>query len=205
VLYYQADEIWHEDLVKLTKKELDYQTQYLQCEELDYSFWRYQLKYNFQRIKQFPQVVHRIGSKAKFNFVVDGMNSDRHFEPKMISTWGKEHFMQWGDRHKYSSNKLPTNEMILDVGLIGAFLDNIPDRRRMHLPFWHEGEVMPVDEGEVLSIDNWYCKHQDNQEWDLHSTPFNIPEIMRFHLGRRTYVLREQLFNALKDGDSWRQ
>jgi hypothetical protein len=63
---------------------------------------------------------------------------------------------------------------------------------------------MPVDEGEVLSIDNWYCKHQDNQEWDLHSTSFNIPEIMRFHLGRRKYVLREQLFNALKAGNNWR-
>jgi hypothetical protein len=99
---------------------------------------------------------------------------------------------------------MPTNEMILDVSLNGGFLDNVVDRRRMHLPFWHEGDVMPMDEGEVLSIDSWYDRHKDNQEWDLHSTKFNIPEIMKYHLGRRRYTLRDQLLEMLKMGEGWR-
>jgi hypothetical protein len=191
VLYYQADEIWHEDLVELTRKALNEGKQ-------DLSFWRYQLKYNFQEMKQFPQVVHRIGPKDNFNFVGDGMNSDRHFDPEMTGNWGKEHFMQWGDKYKFNPVALPTGEMILDVSLNGAFLDNIPDRRRMHLPFWHEGEVMPMDNGEILSIDAWVKLHNSKPEWGLHSTKFNIPKIMEYHLGRPKYTLRPKLLRVLK-------
>jgi glycosyltransferase involved in cell wall biosynthesis len=203
VLYYQADEIWHEDLIKLTRKKLDYQTQHLQCEELNYSFWRVQLKYNFQRIKWFPHPVHRIGPKDSFEFENDGMNTGRTFEAEMISNWGIEHFMQWSDRYKRNPVALPTNEMILDVSLTGGFIDNIPNRRRMHLPYWNEPDVMPADE-EGMSVDDWYNSQKDNQEWDLHSTKFNIPEIMRFHLGRRKYMLRDQLLEMLKVGEGWR-
>lgn len=197
VLYYQADEIWHENLIEVTKKRLDEGKN-------DLSFWRYQLKYNFQKIKQFPQVVHRIAPKDNFNFVGDGMNTDRHFDPEMCSNWDKEYFPQWSDRYKAIPDQLPTNEMILDVSMNGGFLDNVPDRRRMHLPFWHEGEVMPQDEGEVLSIDAWVKLHSKKPDWLKTDTPFNIPEIMRYHLGKRKYTLRPQLFEMLKDGQGWR-
>lgn len=197
VLYYQSDEIWHENLIDLTRQALDEGKR-------DLSFWRYQLKYNFQVIKQYPQVVHRIGRKDKFNFVGDGMNTDRHFEPEMVSNWDKGHFLQWGDRYKYTPVNLPTNEMILDVSLNGGFVDNVLDRRRMHLPFWHEGDVMPEDNGEVLSLDSWYKLHKDRSEWYLHSTKFNIPEIMKWHLGKTKYELRPQLLEALKQGEGWR-
>jgi len=191
VLYYQADEIWHEDLVKLTKKALDEGKR-------DLSFWRYQLKYNFQEIKWYPHPVHRIGERGdKFVFDNDGMNTNRTFDTTMVSNYGLGEFTQWGDKYKYNPVALPTNEMILDVSLTGAFLDNIPDRRRMHLPFWNEGDVMPADEG-GLTVDKWYEQQDWKSEWDLHSTKFNIPEIMKFHLGKRKYELRPQLLEELK-------
>jgi hypothetical protein len=196
VLYYQADEVWHEDLVKLTH-------QTLREGKRDLSFWRVQLKYNFQRIKWFPHPVHRIGPKNSFEFENDGMNTGRTFEAQMVGNWGIEYFMQWSDRYKGNPVALPTNEMILDVSLTGGFLDNIPDRRRMHLPYWSEPDVMPADE-EGMSVDAWYNSQKDNQEWDLHSTKFNIPEIMRYHLGRRKYTLRDQLLEMLKMGEGWR-
>lgn len=197
VLYYQSDEIWHEDLVKLTKQALSEGKQ-------DLSFWRVQLKYNFQRIKWFPHPVHRIGSKDSFNFIGDGMNSDRTFDTEMASNYGMGHFPQWGDKYRHKADKLPTNEMILDVSLTGGFIDNIPDRRRMHLPFWHEGDVMPSDEMSGIAIDQWYEYQKDNEEWDLRRTDFNIPQIMRFHLGRRKYELRPSLLEALKQETGWR-
>jgi glycosyltransferase involved in cell wall biosynthesis len=203
VLYYQADEVWHEDLIGLTKERLDYQTQYLQITECDFSFWRVQLKYNFQKIKWFPHPVHRIAPKNNFNFVNDGMNTERTFGTHMVSNWDLGHFTQWGDKYKNKPVALPTNEMILDVSLTGGFLDNIPDRRRMHLPFWGEGDVMPVDEN-GLSIDEWYKQQYHNPIWDLHQTKFNVPEIMKFHLGRRKYTLRPMLLEALKVGEGWR-
>jgi hypothetical protein len=139
VLYYQADEIWHENLVNLTKSTLDKGKRNL-------SFWRVQLKYNFQRIKWFPHPVHRIGARDNFEFDNDGMNTKKVFDTIMVSNYGLGEFTQWGDKYKNSPFALPTKEMILDVSLTGAFLDNIPDRRRMHLPFWNEGDVMPADE-----------------------------------------------------------
>lgn len=196
VLYYQADEIWHENLINLT-----WQT--LEQGKRDLSFWRVQLKYNFQRIKWFPHPVHRIGLKNNFDFKNDGMNTARVFDTEMVSNWGLGQFTQWGDQYKDKAVELPTNEMILDVSLTGAFLDNIPDRRRMHLPFWHEGDVMPADEG-GMGIDDWYKYQKDNKEWGLSETKFNVPEIMKFHLGKRKYELRPQLLEVLKQETGWR-
>ena len=196
VLYYQADEIWHEDLVDLTRTSLDEG-------ERDLSFWRVQLKYNFQFIKWYPHPIHRIAPKGDFNFVGDGMNTERTFATRMVGNYGFGEFTQWGEKYKLNPVALPTNEMILDVSLTGAFLDNIPARRRMHLPFWHEPDVMPADE-QGFGVDDWYKNQQGNKEWFLHSTKFNIPEIMKYHLGKTKYTLRPQLLEALKEGDGWR-
>ncbi|MHA2220007.1 MAG: hypothetical protein ACXACY_29295 [Candidatus Hodarchaeales archaeon] len=196
VLYYQADEIWHENLVNLTKSTLDKGKRNL-------SFWRVQLKYNFQRIKWFPHPVHRIGARDNFEFDNDGMNTKKVFDTIMVSNYGLGEFTQWGDKYKNSPFALPTKEMILDVSLTGAFLDNIPDRRRMHLPFWNEGDVMPADE-EGRGVDDWYNWQSKNPEWGLTNTIFNIPEIMKYHLGKRKYELRPQLLEMLKDGEGWR-
>lgn len=190
VLYFQSDEIWHQDLVRLTQKALDDGYN-------DLTFWRVQLKYNFQRIKWFPHPVHRVGPKDNFVFTNDGMNTARVFDTKMIGNYGLGEFTQWGDKYKDMPTALPTNEMILDVSLTGAFLDNIPDRRRMHLPFWGEGDVMPADE-DGLGVDDWHRQQTDNPEWDRTYSNFDIPELMKFHLGKRNYQLRPQLLEALK-------
>jgi len=196
VLYYQADEIWHENLISLTRQALD-------TGQRDLSFWRVQLKYNFQHIKWFPHPVHRIGPKENFVFDGDGMNTTRTFDAEIVGNWGMEHFTQWGDKYKNNPVGLPLNEMILDVSLTGGFLHNIPDRRRMHLPFWNEPDVMPADEG-GMGVDEWYEQQQKNLLWDLHQTPFNIPQIMHWHVGRKRYELRPGLFEALKVGEGWR-
>lgn len=196
VLYYQSDEIWHEDLVKLTRRALE-------SGERNLSFWRYQLKHNFQTIKWFPHPVHRVAPKERFNFTNDGMNTDKVFDTTMVSSYGLGEFTQWGDKYKFNPIGLPTDEMILDVSLTGGFLDNVPDRRRLHLPFWNEGDVMPADEG-GLSVDSWYDQECKRPVWELHHTKFNIPQIMRYHLGRRKYTLRPSLLEALKVGAGWR-
>lgn len=196
VLYYQADEIWHEDLLRLTRQALDDDLRNL-------SFWRVQLKHNFQKIKWFPHPVHRIAPKDQFNFVGDGMNTQQVYGVRMCSNWGIENFMQWGDRFKDNPVALPTNEMILDVSLTGGFLDNIPDRRRMHLPFWGEGDVMPGDEW-GMPVDEWYIAQKQDPVWEMKSTKFNIPEIMKYHLGRLKYKLRPSLLEALMGETGWR-
>jgi hypothetical protein len=68
-------------LVNLTKSTLDKGKRNL-------SFWRVQLKYNFQRIKWFPHPVHRIGARDNFEFDNDGMNTKKVFDTEMVSEIG---------------------------------------------------------------------------------------------------------------------
>ncbi len=192
ILYYQADEIWHENLVNLMRHEFEQGN-------FDLKFWRVQLRENFQKIKWFPHFVHRVGQKGNFNFVGDGMNTDRYLEPKLCSTIDGGMFPKWGDEYYVFPEELPLNEMIMDVSLVGAFLENIPDRRRMHTPFWNEPITsMPSDE-DGLSIDEWMVRERGNDNWKKKNTSFDIPGIMRWHLGTQYYNLRPWLLQALKD------
>lgn len=194
VFYFQSDEIWHENLIGLTKQALDEGRR-------DLTFWRVQLRYNFQQMKWYPHPVHRVAPKDNFVFTQDGMNSNRVFDVPVVGNWDLSHYRLWDPDYSSHPVDMPFDEMVLDVSLTGAFLDNIPDRRRMHLPFWHEGEVMPGDEG-GLPIDTWHNQQRMNQDWYRRDTPFNIPQIMRYHLGKRRYELRPELLEALKLGVS---
>ncbi len=199
VLYYQADEIWHEALVQLTEEILD-------KGERDLSFWRVQLKYNFQWVKWFPHPVHRVGPKENMNFKNDGMNTDRTFDARLVSNWDMGNFIKWGEKYKAAPTTLPLHEMILDVSLTGGFLENIPERRRMHMPFWGENinDIhMPADE-DIMRLDDWMELQRGNSFWGKTETNFNIPEIMKYHLGRKTYTLRETLLEGLKGANEWR-
>ena len=81
----------------------------------------------------------------------------------------------------------------MDVGAIGGFIENIVQKRRMHAPFWHE---TPNVRGE--SAAQWYTRERSNPIWMKRDTPYNIPHIMRYHVGKTKYVLRPELLEALK-------
>src|SRR5574338_603557 len=53
VLYWQSDEIWHENL--LTQMEAKFEQG-----QFDLAFWRIQFANNFQYVKWFPHLVHRV-------------------------------------------------------------------------------------------------------------------------------------------------
>jgi len=189
-IFWQADEIWHEHLLKMTEQELA-------KGNFDMTFWRYQLKENFQLMKWPPHLVHRVGTKGNFTFVDDGMNTARHFEPQVCSTYNAGWFIRWGDEFKSDYTILPTHEMILDVSAIGGFLDNIRKKRELHAPMWHEN---PNVEGSAL--EPWYRREVNNVNWVAPSIPFNIPRIMHYHVGRKTYTVRPGLIEALKSGNT---
>jgi len=189
VLYYQADEIWHPDLLELMEAEF-------QAGYYDLSFWRIQYRDNFQAVKWFPHLVHRVGHKDSFNFVGDGMTTDRTFDARLCSQWGGEWFQKWGGLGQ-EGIKPYVNEMILDVSLVGGFRDNIPGRRRMHSPFWHEE---PHVEGTPIS--EWVPRELDNPDWTRPDSPYNVPPIMRWHVGRTRYELRPDLLDAIKRDDT---
>lgn len=183
VLFWQADEIWHENLLERMKN-------WLNEGRNDISFWRYQLRENFQHMKWFPHPVHRIGPKGDFHFVNDGMNTERTWGAKLCSAYDGGWFTKWGQMAELD---IPVEDMILDVSLVGAFRDNIPGRRRLHAPMWHE---QPTIEG--ISIPEWIEREGKNPNWTKTESPFKIPAIMRRHVGRTVYTLDEDIFEGLK-------
>ena len=198
VIYHQADEIWHEDLLKLMERKL-------QEGKFDLSFWRYQLRENFQRSKWPGHVVHRVGNRdnGSFKFVADGMRTERNFDAELCSNYDGGYYMRWGDMAKeFDEGRGPgvgsyVHEMILDVSLVGGFRDNIPDRRRLHSPFWHE-----TDSIEGVPPEQWIVREKSNPNWTKTESPYNLPKVMRWHVGKTTYQLRRELFEALCADDT---
>ena len=188
VLYFQADEIWHQDLLTRMGNEFEQGN-------FDLSFWRIQYQDNFHLVKWFPHLVHRVGKKGKFNFVGDGMTTDRTWDAHICSEYDGGWFQRWGALHQ-EGIKPYVNDMIMDVSLIGGFLENIVERKMLHAPFWRESSIngKPVVE--------WVAEARQNPNWTKTESPYNLPHIMRYHVGKLKYQLRDELFQALKDNDT---
>lgn len=197
VIYWQADEIWHENLLHLMARQFD-------AGFFDLSFWRVQFRENFQKVKWFPHLVHRVGLKGaiitegknNFEFDGDGMNTTRSWDAPICSNFGGEMFPKW-DSLGQQGIKPYVSEMITDVSLVGGFLENIPERRRMHAPFWHEE---PDIEGQPSS--EWMERQRQNNNWYLTMSPYNLPNILKYHVGRTKYELRPELLEVLKQDDT---
>lgn len=189
VLYYQADEIWHEDLLRLMEQKF-------QAGRFDLSFWRIQYRDNFQKVKWFPHIVHRVGAKDNFNFVGDGMNTDRYMAAELCSSYDGGWFTRWGGLGQ-EGVKPYVHEMITDISLVGGFRDNIVERRALHAPFWHEE---PHIEGKPAS--QWKADAEANPDWTNLASPYNLPWVLRWHIGRTRYELRPELLEAIKRDDT---
>jgi len=220
VIYYQADEIWHQDLMKLM-------IEWIKKKDFNgLAFWRYQLGYNFQKIKWHPHPVHRIDYKDQFNFTVDGMNTDRVNDVPICSTYDGGWFTRWGaefskgrklavdengNEHIYGDKwreitegkypwEMPTNEMIMDISSLGGFRDNVIHKTRLHAPYWRVDPSAINIGGRFHNGGVWYKGELNNPDWTKQNTPFNIPEIMRPWLGIVRYSARPDLLDKIVKG-----
>jgi glycosyltransferase involved in cell wall biosynthesis len=207
IIYWQSDEIWHHDLLRLMAKKFE-------AGKFDLSFWRIQYANNFQYVKWFPHLVHRVGTKGddfnegkrNFEFNGDGMNTTRSWDAAICSNYGGEMFPKWGDLGQQGIKDF-TNEMITDVSLLGAFRDLIPDRRRMHAPFWHEEPTIPYynkNNGQQPHMveSEWYAKALGDEDWTKTQSPYSLPKLLQWHVGKTRYELQPGLVEALRSGNT---
>jgi len=218
VMYYQADEIWHENLLQLMVKRLEDLKDFNGL-----SFWRYQLQTNFQFMKWSPHLVHRVDYKDEFVFVDDGMNTSKVMDAEIVGQYDGGWFTRWGAEYSkgeyetvdyngnpyiYGTNKryftdgkylyeLPTNEMILDLSSIGGFLDNIVDKRKKHAPMWRESSDGINIGGKGYNLQAWYQQQKRNDNWNSKTTPFDIPDIMKPLLGQTKYPVRQDILDKI--------
>lgn len=191
VLFHQADEIWHQNLVNLMVADLEKGIKSM-------SFWRYQLRENLQVMKWMPHPVQRVGSKKELTMIKDGMNPQGDgFAAPICGSYDGGWFTRWGNEFTTQPTKLPTNEMILDISQVGMFRDNIVKKRSLHAPMWHESNDI-----EGMSPDEWIKQQYLNPNWRKQDTPFNIPYIMRGLLGRPKYELRSTVLKGLLQNDT---
>jgi len=181
-IFWQADEIWHPNVIKMLDTKLSNGV-------VKQAFWRYQLRDNFQKMKWFPHPVYRLGLKNSFNFTGDGMNADGVFGVDVCSDYNMGWFTKWGEMPELS---IPVEQMVMDVSMVGGFRDNIPDRRNLHAPMWHESNHI-----EGKEPGQWHRDALANPDWQKETTPFDIPPIMRWHVGRVKYDIRPELIEAL--------
>jgi len=191
ILFWQADEIWHKNLVRGMVEMFASGI----CNTI---FWRYQLRDNFQKIHWLPHIVHRVGNRKNgmFEFVGDGMNTKRIIDAKIC---GGHHggWPQWSGMLPTSipPADIPTQDMILDVCSLGAFRDNLVERKKLHFPLWSESHFTI----EGVNPDDWQRNAMSNEDWTKTTTPFSIPKIMRYHVGKVRYEIRPELLKALRD------
>lgn len=221
VMYYQADEIFHEKLIERLAQWLESSMPVSATNGL--SFWRYQLSHNFQHIKWFPAIVHRIGWKDRFTFVDDGMNTSNVNDAFMFSDYDAGWFTRWGGeyskgrRERVDDNgnpyiygtkfrkindgkfawEMPTHDMILDISSLGGFLKNIRRKAGFHAPYWRT-DANSINEGGIFyNADIWYKKELKNADWLRNTTKFDIPAIMRPHLGQLEYRQRDEVIHQI--------
>jgi glycosyltransferase involved in cell wall biosynthesis len=218
VWYLQADEMWHENLLDITKTRLENLEDFRGL-----SFWRYQLRDNFQKMKWYPHLVHRIDYKDQFLFVDDGMTSAKTMNAELCGNYDGGWFTRWGAEYMngeyemvndkgepyiYGIKKraikspnfpyqMPTHEMIMDVGSIGGFVDNIVSKTRKHAPFWRSDPNTIMIGGIGYNLEAWYQQQKRNGDWTKTDTPFNIPEIMRPLLGHTKYPVRQEILDKI--------
>lgn len=198
VWYCQADEVPHEDMLPLIRDAFN-------RGEYDWTFWRIQYHNNFQHIKWYPHPVHRIGKKGTFHFIGDGMSTDRTWNVPFLGHDGGM-FLKWGEMGP-EAIKPYVNWMLLDVSLLGGFRDLIPERRALHAPFWHEVPNIPYktagQKGETwMDPDTWKRTALADTDWILPTSPYNLPRIMHWHVGRVRYDLHPELFESLCRDDT---
>lgn len=203
VLFFQADEVWHENLVDQFSRIMHVGTNMD-----DLVFWRIQLENNLQDMKWVPHPVHRFGRKEHFVFSGNSMNTLRFREHEVRQEMMPMHskFRDWPMDyvHEYArdywENLDPKNidiydECIFDISKNGLFLDGIVRKCEEHAVLWSEE---PNVNG--IPIAQWYEDALNDKKWGQLESSFPIPRIMKFHLGKREYAIRKELHDAIVNG-----
>jgi hypothetical protein len=185
VLFYQADEIWHPNLLPQIES-------WWNSGIFELSFWRIQLKKNFQEIKWWPHLIHRCVVKGRSTYIGDGMNTDRTWDARLCSAFDGGWMQRWFTDFEKRPEELPWSEFVFDVH--ASFDKNMVGWRKLHAPFWHEDK----NTIEGLPKEQWLKELEADPRLDLTEAPYTLPPILEGCVGMGFYKLRGELLDALK-------
>lgn len=182
ILFIEADEVWTEKLVGVTRLILK--------ETNNLKFWRYQITQNFQRVFWYPekaQQVHRIFPRG--------------------ST-----IMRGGDKDIFDQDNLDAQMSYLvsnDNGYIidcrNNFRDHYMCREEYAKAVWSEESRVTTRLAPAHAAYQWECnpenleKEFQDERWLWTHSILDIPPILRYHLGHTKYEVRNELVTRIKE------
>lgn len=210
VTYYQADEIFHQKLIR------DMREQY-QNGIYEMTFERIQLSRGWQVIKWLPHCVCRSLKKGKRTFVGDGMSVGDtggclHMCPFPTVDWhefsGRPHHGRAFPWHQpqpgleFSGNDpkalnrvmaevFPWESFLFDTS--SCFRDSQVSKKALHAPFWRENPN--IIDGKHKTV--WQAEADADCDWMADSCPFPLPKICEGLVGMTKYSLRDNVRLAL--------
>ncbi len=214
VLFYQADEIFHEDLLTEFAKAYE-------AGEYALTVERIQLSHGFQRVKWLPHAICRSVIKGKYTFVNDGMSVGntggcKHMCPFPIVDGhplsGKPNTARAFPWHEPVPGKqfdgkdpkalnaemarvFPWNHFLVDTS--SCFRDSQIDKKALHAPFWRESP--DIIDGKHKS--NFIHEAMTEPDWTMKICPFPLPNIAKGLVGMTRYTLRDEVRTALENDD----
>jgi glycosyltransferase involved in cell wall biosynthesis len=207
VLFYQADEIFHQKLMQDIKRAYE-------NKEYALTFERIQLSHNFNQVRWLPHLVTRSIVKGKYVYDKDGMtvsnaagtiimcrcpirNIPRSSRKKGWSFPWHNYFDKNDPRrlNHEMAKVFPWDEFLVDTS--SSFRDNAFAKKELHAPFWNEsGKVI-----DSVNRDEWMKRAMADPVWTVKTTPFPLPNIAKGLVGMVKYSLRDEVRKALENDD----
>jgi hypothetical protein len=151
------------------------------------------------------------------------MNSSRTHDAELFSDYDGSWFTRWGAEYSLGEktrvdgngnpyiygdhfketkvgavpHAMPTHDMVLDISSLGGFLWNVRNKANLHAPLWRAKNNSISIGGIFHNADDWCFEERKNKEWQKKETVFNIPEIMRCHLGEFMYQQKEEIIQKI--------
>lgn len=160
IVHFEADEVFDQSLIEEISIEIE-------MGNYNLAVWRIQLEQNFQRVRWYPEPVHRVFKKG--TVVKQGHTTNAHSIAKVIDNrWG----YLWDITNCFRDQWLKRNHQQANLW------DEEPQYRRVPIHFMHSILVDDID------------KMLTEPHWTWQTTPFNIPEILRPLVGKTRYEVK---------------
>lgn len=158
VIHFEADEVYDHNLIREISLEIE-------MGNYDLSVWRLQLEQNFQRVRWYPEAVHRVYPKGTVKKL--GHTTTRYGDAKLISqVWG----YLWDITNCFRDNWKRRYQQQAEL-----WGHSEPSYQRVPLHFLQN----PVD----FDVEAFLREPQ----WEWTTTPFKTPEILRPLVGMTKY------------------
>lgn len=163
IVHFEADEVFDDGLIEKVKANV-------LSGITDIAVYRLQIEQNFQRVRWYPEVVHRVFPNHSGTFK-DGHTTNRH---------GLAHIMSVENGFLWDCTNIFRDNWFKRVKTQAELWGEEPQYRVVPLHCLHEVELT---EGQVK------LRLEDNH-WTWRKTPLNIPDILKPLLGMTKYEPR---------------